>query len=174
VAREFGRQSITRSRIDKQLSGRGSGRDDSGRLWSSRSHTVDLTCLWAVLGNMADLATSVAGLAALIVDGAAVRSGAIARDVSEFTARVTLHGLSLAVASEVIRSSAFVARSGASIATAEATANSTTAAATCKASARRTTARAVALRTGLAKAVEKRYRSRTHSEVTKLTASVAA
>jgi len=128
-----------------QLSGRGSGRDDSSRLWSSRSHTVDLTCLRAVLRNVTDLTTSVACLAAFVVDGAAVRSRAIARDVSKFAARVTLHGLSLAIASEVIRSSAFVARSSASIATTEATAHPTTTAATCKASARRAAARTVAL-----------------------------
>ena len=154
-----------------QLRGCGSGCNDSGRLRSSRSHTIDFTCLRTVLRNVADLSTPVARLASFVVDSAAVRGRAIARDVAQLAAGVALHGLGLAVASEVVGPSALVAGRGASIATAVATAHAATAA--CKASARRAV-RAVALCVRSARAFLKGLPSRTHSEVTKLAASIAA
>lgn len=65
----------------------------------------------AVLGDVADLTTAVAGLAALAVEWATIWSGAITRDVSKFAASIALHGLSLAIASVVVRATALVAGS---------------------------------------------------------------
>ena len=61
---------------------------------------------------MAGLAAAVASLASS-VEGAAVGSGAVARDVAELAAGVALHGLSLAVARKVVWSAALVAGGGA-------------------------------------------------------------
>lgn len=57
---------------------------------------------------MASLAALVAGLAGS-VQGAAVGSSAISGDVAELAASIALHGLSLAVASEVVGATALVA-----------------------------------------------------------------
>ncbi len=65
------------------------------------------------------LPADVPGLSALVaslpsrVRRAAVRSRAVARDVAQLAASVALHGLSLAVASEVVGAAALVARRGA-------------------------------------------------------------
>ena len=58
--------------------------------------------------DVASLATAVAGLAGS-VEWAAVGSSALARDVTKLTTSVALHGLSLAIASEVVRATALVA-----------------------------------------------------------------
>lgn len=75
------------------------------------SRSVDFSRLGAVLGDMADLAAPVAGLAGRIGERAAVGRGAVARDVSQLAAGVALHGLGLAVPSKVVRPSALVAQS---------------------------------------------------------------
>lgn len=66
--------------------------------------------LRAVSAYVSSLATPVARLAGL-VQWSAVRGSAIAADMSKFAASIALHGLSLAVASEMIWSTALVARS---------------------------------------------------------------
>lgn len=73
----------------------------------------------AVPADVASLTAPVAGLASG-VERAAVRSRAVTGDVTELAASVALHGLSLAVASEVVRATALVAAGSA--ATGEATA----------------------------------------------------
>lgn len=71
-----------------------------------------------------------ASLGALVADltgraeGTTVGSGAVTRDVAELAAGVALHSLSLAVASEVVGTTALVAGGGAGVA-AESTAEST-------------------------------------------------
>lgn len=65
--------------------------------------------LGAVLGDVANLTASVAGLASLAVEWAAVRSGAVAGDVAELAAGVAFHSLSLAIARIVVGSAALVA-----------------------------------------------------------------
>jgi hypothetical protein len=94
--------------------GRNSWRSSDGsRLsGSSGSDTVDISRLRAVLRDVADLTAAVACLAA-IVERATVWSGAVARDVTELAAGVALHGLSLAIASVVVRSTTLVAGRGA-------------------------------------------------------------
>lgn len=72
---------------------------------------------------MASLGTLVADLTGG-AEGAAVRCGAVPRDVTELAAGVALHGLSLAVTREVVRTTALVAGCGAGVA-AESTAEST-------------------------------------------------
>ena len=57
---------------------------------------------------MASLATPVAGFASS-VERATVRGRAVTGDVTELAASVALHGLSLAVASEVVGTTALVA-----------------------------------------------------------------
>lgn len=64
--------------------------------------------LSAVPADVASLATPVAGLASS-VERAAVRGRAVTGDVTKLAASVALHGLSLAVASEVVRATALVA-----------------------------------------------------------------
>jgi hypothetical protein len=84
----------------------------SNRNWSltsTSSHTIDFVGLRAVLGDMADLAASVASLGARISQWSSVWCGTVSRDVSEFAASVALHGLGLTIASIVIRTAAFVA-----------------------------------------------------------------
>lgn len=66
--------------------------------------------LGAVAGDVAGLAALVAGLSGS-VERAAVWSRAVARDVAELAACVALHGLSLAIAREVVGPTALVARS---------------------------------------------------------------
>jgi hypothetical protein len=73
---------------------------------------------------MTRLTTAVASLASS-VERASVRSSALARNMSELAACVTFHGLGLAVASKVVRTTALVASSRASAAS-EPTAEATT------------------------------------------------
>jgi len=61
---------------------------------------------------MACLAAAITGLAGG-VEGTAVGGGAVAGDVAELAAGVALHGLSLAVAREVVGAAALVAGRGA-------------------------------------------------------------
>lgn len=94
------------------LSSRGSGGRRSSSLSSSRV-TLFLALAVGVLGraiarDVAGLATSIARLSSG-VKRASVRSGAVTRDVSEFTASVALHGLGLAITGVVIRPAALVA-----------------------------------------------------------------
>lgn len=104
--------------------GGGSYRSNSGRNGSS-AVAVDLS-LGAVARDVAGFTTAVAGLTRG-VERAAVRGRAIAGDVTKLAAGVALHGLSLAVAGEMVRSAALVAsgRTAASESTPEA-AESTT------------------------------------------------
>lgn len=64
--------------------------------------------LGAVSADVAGFTTPVAGLAGS-VERASVRGRAVTGDVTELAASVALHGLSLAVASEVVRATALVA-----------------------------------------------------------------
>ena len=68
--------------------------------------------LRAFPGDVAGLTALITGLARC-VEGAAVGSGAITRDVTELTASVALHRLRLAVTREVVRTTALVAGRGA-------------------------------------------------------------
>jgi len=61
---------------------------------------------------MTSFAALIASLASS-VKRSTVGSSAVARDVAELAACITFHSLSLAVTSEVVRSTALVARSGA-------------------------------------------------------------
>lgn len=88
---------------------------------------VGVGLVGAVTRNMAGLAALVAGLAGS-VEGAAVGSGAIAGDVAELAAGIALHGLSLAVASKVVRATALIAGSRASTASETTTAEAAEAA----------------------------------------------
>lgn len=94
--------------------------------------TVDLSdSLGALPADVAGLAAPVAGLAGRI-GGAAIGRGAVTADVAELAAGVALHGLGLAVTSEVVGATALVALSSAvvldtGVAAAEATAGSTSA-----------------------------------------------
>lgn len=71
--------------------------------------TVGASPLGAVTRDVAGLAALVAGLAGR-VKGTTVGSRAVARDVAELAASIALHRLRLAVASEVVRTAALVAR----------------------------------------------------------------
>lgn len=64
--------------------------------------------LGAVAADVASLTAPVAGLASG-VERATVRGGAVTGDVTKLAASVALHGLSLAVASEVVGTTALVA-----------------------------------------------------------------
>lgn len=64
--------------------------------------------LWAVAADMSGLTASIAGLTSL-VQWSTVRSLAIAADVSKFATGVALHGLSLAIPSEMVWPTALVA-----------------------------------------------------------------
>lgn len=66
--------------------------------------------LRAVAGNVAGLTTLVASLSGR-VQGTAIGSRAVARDVTELAASIALHGLSLAITGKVIRSTTLIARS---------------------------------------------------------------
>ena len=81
-----------------------------GRRRSSSSSAIAINGSFrsAILGDVTSLATAVAGLASS-VEGAAIGSGTVARDVSQLAAGIALHGLRLAVTSIVVRSSALVA-----------------------------------------------------------------
>jgi hypothetical protein len=87
----------------------GDGCSDIG---SSRAHAVGFSeneSIWAGPGDVSYFATSVAGFGTFVRERAAVWRSAVARDVTEFTASVALHGLGLAIASIMIRATAFVA-----------------------------------------------------------------
>jgi hypothetical protein len=79
--------------------------------------------LSAVLRDVADLAATVARLAALAVEWAAVGRSAVTGDVSELATSVALHALSLTVTGIVVWATALVAGSGARHATTVATAS---------------------------------------------------
>jgi hypothetical protein len=99
---------------------------------SSRGNAVGLG-LWAVLGDMANLAASVAGFATFAVQWPAVWSSTVPRDMSEFTASVALHRLRLTVARIMVRPTTFVTGSSTRDAiesTAEASSSTTTVATT--------------------------------------------
>lgn len=99
-----------------RLSDRGDRGNSLSRDAGSGGHVdilVDLavgSLLRAVTGDVASLTALVAGLASS-VQRAAVRGSAVTGDVTELATSVALHGLSLAVASEVVRSTALVAGS---------------------------------------------------------------
>ena len=79
----------------------------------SRSVTVDFGgVLWALPGDVTGLSAAVAGLAGG-VKRTTVRGGAVAGNVTELSASIALHGLSLAVTGKVVWTTAFVAGSGA-------------------------------------------------------------
>ena len=84
--------------------GRGIAIDGRG----SGSCCVTIHGLLAFSADVTSLTAPVASLTRC-VRGGAVGSGAVARDVAELAARVALHGLSLAIAREVVRTSALVA-----------------------------------------------------------------
>ncbi|PVI06662.1 hypothetical protein DM02DRAFT_724010 [Periconia macrospinosa] len=106
----------------------GSGGSGGNGRSSSRSSAFAVHFgLGAFTRNVARLAASVAGLAGS-VERAAVRSSAVARDVTKLAASVALHGLSLAVASKVVGSAALVA--GGRATTSKATPEATTISAT--------------------------------------------
>jgi hypothetical protein len=105
------------------LSGKRGSSDSIGS--SNRCRlAIGLILLVAFTGDMAGLATAVASLASS-VERASIGSSALARNVSKLTTSVTLHGLSLAVAGKVVRTTALVASSRAR-ATSETTAEATT------------------------------------------------
>lgn len=87
------------------------GREGSSGDGSNRcSIAVEVGLLVALTGDVSSLTAAVAGLAGS-VERTAVGSSAVTRDVSELTASVAFHGLSLAVASEVVGTTALVAGS---------------------------------------------------------------
>jgi hypothetical protein len=103
------------------------------------------------LGVGGTVARDVAGLGTLVADlaggaeGAAVGGSAVTGDVPELAAGVALHGLSLAVASEVVGTTALVAGGGAGVAletTTEATLEAATASAASGGTSRGTSASA--------------------------------
>lgn len=93
---------------------RSNGRRNRGSSRGSSRVAVDFS-LGAVPRNVAGFAAAVAGLAGS-VEWAAVRSGAVTGNVSELATGVALHGLSLAITGEVVRSATLVASSRASAA----------------------------------------------------------
>ncbi|KAH6962282.1 hypothetical protein BKA56DRAFT_181374 [Ilyonectria sp. MPI-CAGE-AT-0026] len=107
------------------LSHRGDGSDGSNGGGGHASQVDDLrgnlapgvrvgdgVLLSAVPRDVASLATLVAGLSSSI-ERTAVGGGAVARDVAQLAAGVALHGLSLAVAGKVVRTTALVASTAA-------------------------------------------------------------
>jgi len=133
---EFGRfhsQKLADSRVDGRLCDSGGGSNgldggNRGRGNGGAALAVDLE-LGAVARDVASLATAVAGLAGG-VEGSAVGSGAVAGDVAKLAAGVALHGLSLAVAGEVVGTAALVASRGAAALASEASAETSSEAAT--------------------------------------------
>lgn len=101
--------------LDSSHSSRGSsrGRSDGGINGGNSSR--------GSLGVCGTVARDVAGLGTLVADlaggaeGTAVGGSAVTGDVAELAAGVALHGLSLAVASEVVGTTALVAGGGARI-----------------------------------------------------------
>lgn len=90
------------------LGNRSRGRNHRHSLIGNGSNAVRLD-LRAVLGDVANLAASVAGLASFAVQRAAIWSSAVAGDVSEFAASVAFHCLRLAISSVMVWSSTLVA-----------------------------------------------------------------
>ena len=91
-------------------SSRGSRRSNSSGSWSS-AVTVHFG-LGAVARDMTGLTAAVASLSSR-VERATVRGRAVAGDVTQLAAGVALHGLGLAIARKVVRSTALVAGGGA-------------------------------------------------------------
>lgn len=100
-------------------------RGSDGGDWCT-TFSVDVG-LGAFARDVSSFTAAVAGLSGS-VQRSAVRGRAIARDVTEFSARIALHGLSLAVAGEVVWPATLVAGSWASTAS-KATAESSIASA---------------------------------------------
>jgi hypothetical protein len=102
-------------------------RGGSGSIGGSngRSLAIDLILtLVAFTGDMTGLATAVASPAGS-VERTSVGSSALARDVTKLSTSIALHGLGLAIASKVVRTTALVASSR-TRATSETTAEATT------------------------------------------------
>ena len=97
-----------RSDLDGNSLGVGDSSGGCVGLAVDRSDASGVDGLGAVPADVASLATPVAGLASS-VERATVRGRAVTGDVTELAASVALHGLSLAVASEVVRATALVA-----------------------------------------------------------------
>lgn len=91
---------------DGRDSSRGGDFGVSGNLAAGRGSSYVL--LWAVPGNVAGLATLVACFTRR-VQRTAVRGRAVAGNMAQLATSITLHRLSLAVPSKVIRSTALVA-----------------------------------------------------------------
>ena len=115
------------------LNNRGNGRDGGSSETGAGVVNVQVVLLdlavgvglvGAVTRDVAGLAALVAGLAGS-VERAAVGSGAITGDVAELAAGVALHGLSLAIAGEMVGSAALVAGGGTSTANEATTAETT-------------------------------------------------
>jgi hypothetical protein len=96
------------SRSDRRRNSSRRNRRSDLALCSFRSSVAVGVLLRAVARDVASLAALVASLARR-VEGSAVRSGAVARDVAQLAAGVALHGLGLAVARKVVRTTALVA-----------------------------------------------------------------
>lgn len=84
------------------------GRNHGHSLSGKWSNTVGLD-LRATLGDVANLAASVAGLASFAVQWAAVWCSAVARDVAEFAAGVAFHCLGLAITRVMVWTTTLVA-----------------------------------------------------------------
>lgn len=96
------------------------GRGGRGRRGSNNNVAVSGSLLRTVARDVSSLAAPVAGLASS-VEGTAVGSGAVTRDVTKLAASIALHGLGLAVSCKVVRPTALVASSGTSTASETAT-----------------------------------------------------
>lgn len=105
----------SRRHCQDPLSHRGNrGHGGSGDVVKVHNLVVDLGVgglLGAIARDVTSLTTLVASLTSS-VQGAAVGSSAIPGDVAELAASIALHGLSLAIASEVVGATALVASSG--------------------------------------------------------------
>lgn len=130
--------------------GLGAGLNGSGHRGSGSRSCVDSRGTGLGVGRA--VAGDVAGLGALVADltggaeRATVRGGAIARDVAQLATGVALHGLGLAVTSEVVWAAALVAGGSARVAAkAAAEALVATAGTSTTASTRSSWVRAVAL-----------------------------
>ena len=111
----------------RALSSCGRSRSHSSWLSSSRSHTVNFSSLRAILRDVANLAASVAGFASFAIHGATVWRSTIPRDMAKLATSIALHGLSLAIASKMVGSAAFVASRRTRVATVASTHTATAA-----------------------------------------------
>lgn len=84
------------------------GGDHGYSLSSNWSNAVGLH-LRTVLGDVANLTASIAGLASFAVQRAAIWCGAVAGDVSKLATGIAFHCLGLAIAGVMVWSAAFVA-----------------------------------------------------------------